>query len=92
MLAAGVAAVAGMAAVADEAAGAVAVAVAEGVSNDTAVAATGLVATTTCSSVDNRLPNRPCVVDVPVPDVVELDAVDDSVAASFCTPLWWPWR
>jgi dihydrodipicolinate synthase/N-acetylneuraminate lyase len=72
-----------------DAVGTVAVVVA-GVSNETAAEATGLAATTTCSRVDNRLLNRPCVVDLPVPDVVELEVLFVSVSASLCTPFLWP--
>jgi hypothetical protein len=65
---------------------------AAGVRNETAVEAIGLVATTTCSSVDSRLLNNPWFVDDVWPDVPEVDSVPESVVASFSTDFLCPWR
>jgi len=60
------------------------------VSAEAATEAIGLLPTTTCSSVDSRLLNNPCVDDEVELDVPDVDSVLDSVLESFCTLLRWP--
>jgi hypothetical protein len=61
------------------------------VSAEAATEAIGLLPTTTCSRVDSRLLNNPCVDDELELDVPDVESVLDSVLASFCTDLLWPW-
>jgi Ni/Fe-hydrogenase subunit HybB-like protein len=57
------------------------------VSAEAATEAIGLLLTTTCSSVDSRLLNNPCVDEEVELDLPDVDSALDCVLASFCTPL-----
>jgi hypothetical protein len=64
--------------------------VAAEVSAEAASEAIGLLLTTTCSSVESKLLNNPCVEDEVELEVPDVDSVLESVVASFCTLFLWP--
>jgi hypothetical protein len=61
------------------------VVVVAGVSAEAATDAIGLLPITTCSIVDSRLLNNPCVDEELELDVADVESVPDSVLASGCT-------